>query len=106
MRALKLKLSPGLIAPSVLRFLPHGGEGGGPFERGPGNRSNRRADELPYAVEIWDQGKVTVERVLAVTTSRAIAFAAYFAAARDHPDRYITVRHKGQMLARWEAPEE
>jgi hypothetical protein len=64
-----------------------------------------RGEELPYKVELWDDRKVSVEQVLAVTLNGSIGYAAYYAAAREYPDRYITLRHKNSIVSRSNPPE-
>ena len=59
-----------------------------------------RREDLPYIVELWDGEKKTVEQVLAVTTHGSIGYAAYYAATREYPDRYITLRHRNRTIAR------
>lgn len=63
-----------------------------------------RHEDLPYRVELWNVGKTDVEIVLAVTASPGIGFAAYFAATREYPERYIALRHKGSFVSRWNGP--
>jgi len=45
-----------------------------------------------------------VEQVLAVTANGSIGYAAYFAATREFPHRYITLRHKTGIISRWNGP--
>lgn len=66
--------------------------------------SNSEHEDLPYRVELWSDAKTEVELVLAVTASASIGFAAYFAATREYPDRYIALRHKGSFVSRWNGP--
>ena len=61
-------------------------------------------DELPFKVELWSPDKGSVELVLAVTASGNIGYAAYHAATREFPDRYIILRHNDAVLARWNTP--
>lgn len=61
-------------------------------------------EDLPYRVELWDPTKKAVEQVLAVTANSSIGYAAYYAATRDYGNRYITLRHKGAVLIRWNSP--
>lgn len=61
-------------------------------------------EDLPYRVELWNEDKTEVELLLAVTAGASIGFAAYFAATREYPDRYIALRHKGSFVSRWNAP--
>ena len=78
---------------------PGGGPGGSPFEN-----STTPREDLPYRVELWNQQKSSVDLVLAVTASASIGFAAYFAATREYPDRYVTLRHRGSFVSRWNGP--
>ena len=39
--------------------------------------------------------------VLAIAAHGTIAYAAFYAAAREHPHRYITLRHDDRILSRW-----
>jgi hypothetical protein len=61
-------------------------------------------EDLPYKVELWDAARLSVEQVLAVTANSAIGYAAYYAATREYANRYITLRHKGAVLIRWNSP--
>jgi hypothetical protein len=69
------------------------------------DRTNAKHEDLPYKVELWDEAKKSVEQVLAVTASGSIGYAAYYAATREYPQRYITLRHKNSVVARWNGPE-
>ncbi|MBV8752088.1 MAG: hypothetical protein JO328_04430 [Hyphomicrobiales bacterium] len=60
-------------------------------------------EDLPYKVELWDEAKHSVEQVLAVTASGSIGYAAFYAATREYPNRYITLRHKNSIVSRWNA---
>jgi hypothetical protein len=62
-------------------------------------------EDLPYKVELWDQAKASVEQVLAVTANGSIGYAAYYAAVREHPHRYVTLRHKNNIVSRSNPPE-
>ena len=70
------------------------GPGGAPSRRAPKDR------EFDYRVELWDPTRTYVEQVLAVTAHGSIGYAAYYAAIKEYPDRYITLRHKGGVLSR------
>jgi hypothetical protein len=71
---------------------------------GPGSRRRTApGDDLPYKVELWSEDHSAVEQVLAVTTSSSIGYAAYYAATREYPDRYLTLRHLNRVLSRWNA---
>lgn len=58
-------------------------------------------EDLPYKVEVWDETGRFVERVVAVSVSPAIGYAAYYAATREFPGRAITLRHKASVISRW-----
>jgi hypothetical protein len=62
-------------------------------------------EDLPYKVELWDEARTSVEQVLAVTANGSIGYAAYYAATREFPHRYITLRHKSRIVSRWNAPQ-
>ena len=61
-------------------------------------------DDLPYKVEIWTEDKTSVEQVIAVTASSSIGYAAFYAAAKEFPMRYITLRFKNRVVTRWNGP--
>jgi hypothetical protein len=93
------------------RSVPYRLASGGDPE-GDGSRKVKRADrsqsaheDLPYKVELWDVDKKSIEQVLAVTASGSIGYAAYYAAAREYPDRYVTLRHKNGIVARSNGPD-
>jgi len=86
------------------RFSPdedpdNGGRKGSIF--GP---SSAGREDLPYKVELWNETKTAVEQVLAVTANGSIGYAAYYAATREFPDRYVTLRHKNSIVSRWNGP--
>jgi hypothetical protein len=68
-------------------------------------RGTAAQDDLPYTVELWDEAKSTIEQVLAVTANGSIGYAAYYAAIREYPDRYITLRHRNRTVARSNTPQ-
>lgn len=70
-----------------------------PFRPSPVER-----EDLPYKVELWDDAKAAVEQVLAVTSNGSIGYAAYYAATREYPQRYVTLRHKNRIVSRWNGP--
>ncbi len=61
-------------------------------------------EDLPYRVELWDEAKQSVEQILAVTANGSLGYAAFYAATREHPDRYLTLRHKNSIMSRWNGP--
>lgn len=62
-------------------------------------------EDLPYRVELWNDAKTGVEQILAVTANSSIGYAAFYAATREHPERYITLRHKNSVVSRWNGPD-
>lgn len=76
-----------------------------PHKPAPFTRSVAGRDDLPYVVELWDEAKTSVEQVLAVTAHGSIGYAAYYAATREYPDRYVTLRHKNRTVARSNSPQ-
>jgi hypothetical protein len=80
---------------------PIGDRPGAPRARPPQMAGN---EDLPYRVELWDDDKSEVEHVVAVTASASIGYAAYYAATREYPGRFITLRHRNRVLSRWNGP--
>ncbi len=70
----------------------------------PGGLTPPEREDLPYTVEVWDEGKAYVERILAVTSSASIGYAAFYAATKEQPTRLITLRHKAGIISRWNGP--
>lgn len=62
------------------------------------------AEDFPYKIELWDDRKQAVEQVVAVASSAAVAHAAFYAAAREFGDRFVTLRHKASIINRWNGP--
>ena len=95
--------SPGAGRP--FRLAPGGdsdeGSAGRPARFG---RDAPEHEELPYKVELWDVTRNSVEAVLAVTANGSIGYAAYYAATREYPERYVTLRHKNSIVSRWNGP--
>jgi hypothetical protein len=69
------------------------------------DRPTANHDDLPYKVELWDETRSSVEQVLAVTAHGSIGYAAYYAATREYPDRYVTLRHKNKIMSRSNPPQ-
>ncbi len=69
------------------------------------DRATAGREDLPYRIELWDEAKQTVEQVLAATANGSIGYAAFYAATREYPDRYVTLRHKGGIVSRWNGPQ-
>jgi hypothetical protein len=62
-------------------------------------------EDLPYKVELWNESRTSVEQVLAVTANSSIGYAAYYAAVREYPERYVTLRHKNNIVSRSNPPQ-
>ena len=60
----------------------------------------RERGELSYSIELWDEGRQSVERVLARAVSASLGHAIFTAAQNEHPGRYITLRHGSNVLAK------
>jgi hypothetical protein len=94
-----------MLSSAVHLFLPSDGpRGGSPGSGIPFNLNPSERDDLPYHVELWDEGKNSVELVLAATASASIGYAAYFAATKEFPSRFVTLRHKNSIISRWNGP--
>jgi hypothetical protein len=90
---------------AVSRLSPASDESNGGRKAVPPDRPNpTERDDLPYKVEIWDDAKESVEQVVAVTASASIGYAAYYAATKEFPLRYITLRFKNRVVTRWNGP--
>jgi len=90
---------------SALRVMGSESEGARrPVRRSARAQKRNPAEEFAYKVELWDEERQRVEQVLAVATSAAIAHAAFYAAAREFGDRYVTLKHKGAIINRWNGP--
>ena len=89
---------------AVHRFGSSGGDDEGPAELLPFGPVPTEREDLPYRVELWDEAKAAVEQVLAVTASGSIGYAAFYAATREFPQRYVTLRHKTRIVSRWNGP--
>jgi len=78
---------------------PHGGPLRRPFPPTP-----QSGEDLPYRVELWSEDKSSVEQLLAVTANSSVGYGAYYAATQEYPTRYITLRHKSNIISRWNGP--
>jgi hypothetical protein len=88
-----------------LRLAPGSDADGGSNEPAPLTPRPAGREDLPYKVELWDEAKNSVEQVLAVTSNGSIGYAAYYAATREYPHRYVTLRHKNSIISRWNGPQ-
>lgn len=107
MYTLSVPLGPVVPPPfaGAYRFLPSD-DAENPSSKVPRfDQSTAPREDLPYRVELWDERKTSVEQVLAVTANGSIGYAAYYAAAREYPNRYVTLRHRNSILSRSNPPE-
>src|SRR5438093_1262888 len=87
---------PGLL----YRLSPAGDpDDGGSAER-PFDPVPARREDLPYRIELWDGTKRDrIERVLARAFNAPLARAIFKAAQSEHPERRITLRRGGKIIA-------
>jgi hypothetical protein len=90
--------------PRIYNFVPGNDPPDPPRRISRSDRPAAKHEDLPYKVELWDETKQSVEQVLAMTASGSIGFAAYYAAAREYPQRYVALRHNNSIIARSNAP--
>jgi len=64
-----------------------------------------KGEDLPYRVEVWTEDSRAVEQTLAMTANGSIGYAAYYEATREYPERYVVLRHKNRIVARWNPPD-
>jgi hypothetical protein len=96
-----LEAQVGFASGAGYQFIPANGADDDQQPRSvPGPLPVERED-LPYKVELWDDQRLAVEQVLAVTANSSIGYAAFYAATRDFPDRLITLRYKNRVVSRW-----
>ena len=79
-------------------------DGGGSIQPSHMGGSLASDEEFPYKVELWNEAQSEVDLVLAVAVSVSLGYAAYYAATRDYPGRYITLRHSDRIVSRWNNP--
>lgn len=58
----------------------------------------QRNEDLPFAVELWDDDTMAVERVIARASSNQLARAIFGTAQKEFPGRRITVRRDAEIL--------
>jgi len=87
-------------------YLFMSGEEEREFEEGSQPRGTpARGEDLPYRVEVWSQDYAAVEQTLAMTANGSIGYAAYYEATREYPERYVVLRHRNRIVARWNPPD-
>lgn len=100
-----VRARPNLGESACYLFLPEDDPGDGSANVPRYDRATAGREDLPYKVELWDERKASVEQVLAVTANGSIGYAAYYAATREFPNRYVTLRHKNSIVSRSNPPE-
>lgn len=88
----------------VRRVMSSDEERGAKPQRAAARQKPSTGEDFAYKVELWDEKRQSVEQVLAVAASAAIAHAAFYAAAREFGERFVTLRHKGNIINRWNGP--
>lgn len=86
---------------SLYRLAPVGDDGEGSTTEKAGLSPATGDDELPFRIEVWNQEKSAVDLVLAVALHASVGYAAFLEAAREFPDRYVTMRLEGKILMRF-----
>lgn len=61
------------------------------------------ATELPYRLELWN-GAGEVEKLLALSSTPGIGYAAYYAAIREYIGQRIALTYDGRVLAASDPP--
>ncbi len=100
-----LSVAEGLGDTSRYHFVPDDPSEDGARRAARSDQPTAIREDLPYKVELWDDNRLSVEQVLAVTANGSIGYAAYYAAAREYPDRYVTLRHKNSIVSRSNPPQ-
>jgi hypothetical protein len=64
------------------------------------NTSSNPPEELPYLIELWHaERRDDVELLLARASSAELARAIFKAAVSEHPERRVTLRRDGSIIA-------
>lgn len=58
----------------------------------------RPDEELPYAVELWNESRTGVEKILARAFRLSLARAIFLAALQESPGRRVVVRHGERII--------
>jgi hypothetical protein len=59
----------------------------------------RAAEKLPYSIELWDDGKQVLKRVLARALNVQLARTIFHGAQKEHPESRILLRHGTRTVA-------
>ena len=88
-------------------ILVQGSKSPGPY-LGEDNESShgksRQTENFPYRIELWDERKHALEQVLSLSTSAPLAYAAFYAAIKEYPTRYVILLHDQIVLSTWNGP--
>ena len=57
--------------------------------------------DLTFRLHLWSE-RGGIERLLAETCNPSIGYAALYAAAKEHPNRNLTLSRRGQVIYRWD----
>jgi len=57
-----------------------------------------RDEDLPFRIELWDDGGRHVEEVVALASDFSTAQSAYEEAVRRQPGKLITLRQKARVI--------
>ena len=57
-----------------------------------------RDDDLPFRIELWDDGDRHIEEVIALTSDYSTASSAYEEAVKRRPGKLITLRQKAWVI--------
>jgi hypothetical protein len=55
-------------------------------------------DDLPFRIELWDDGDRHVEEVIALASDFSTASGAYEEAVKRRPGKLITLRQKARVI--------
>jgi hypothetical protein len=57
-----------------------------------------RDDDLPFRIELWDDGDRHIEEVIALTADFGSACGVYEEAVKRRPGKLITLRQKARVI--------
>jgi len=87
-----------------LHFHPQGGDQDDWREPPAGEFDGRKPEVLPFRVELWNETRTAIDHVLAITANASIGYAAFYAATKEFPERYITLTHRKGIVTSWNGP--
>lgn len=92
---------PALSSVPHLRLVTGGDNDIPPDDQFPGDDQAELGPDMAFTVELWNVARTGIECVLAITRSANIGQGAFYAATRDFPNRYVTLRHNRRVLNTW-----